>query len=72
MVEYGDAFWANNIKKKGVQSIHPLQQYQVNDRLEFNPIKVLEQKKRREDRRKKDRERAGGGSIDTRRTDDGK
>lgn len=48
MAEYGDAFWANTITEKGVQSIHPLQQYQVNDRLEFNPVKVLEQKKRRE------------------------
>lgn len=45
--EYGDAFWANKITENGVERIIPLQQRQVSNRLEFNPIKVLEMKKRR-------------------------
>lgn len=48
MALYGDAFWANTITEKGVERITPLQQYQVTDRIEFNPIKALEMKKRRE------------------------
>lgn len=45
---YGDAFWANTITENGVERIVPLQQAQVTDRIEFNPIKALELKKRRE------------------------
>lgn len=45
---YGDAFWANTVTENGVEAIKPLQQYQVTDRIEFNPIKALEMKKRRE------------------------
>lgn len=48
LAAYGDAFWANKITENGVERIIPLQQLQVTDRLEFNPIKVLEMKKRRE------------------------
>ena len=48
LATYGDAFWANKITENGVERIIPLQQLQVTDRLEFNPIKVLEVKKRRE------------------------
>ena len=48
LVTYGDAFWANKISEKGVERIIPLQQYQVTDRLEYNPIKALEMKKRKE------------------------
>ena len=45
---YGDAFWANTVTENGVERIVPLQQVQVSDRVEFNPIKALEMKKRRE------------------------
>ena len=45
---YGDAFWANRVTEKGVERIIPLQQLQVTERLEFNPVKALEIKKRRE------------------------
>ena len=45
---YGDAFWANTVTEKGVERIIPLQQVQVSERIEFNPIKALEMKKRRE------------------------
>ena len=45
---YGDAFWANTITEQGVERIIPLQQAQVSERIEFNPIKALEMKKRRE------------------------
>ena len=45
---YGDAFWANTVTEKGVERIIPLQQTQVSERIEFNPIKALEMKKRRE------------------------
>lgn len=45
---YGDAFWANTVTEKGVERIIPLQQTQVSERVEFNPIKALEMKKRRE------------------------
>lgn len=48
LVTYGDAFWANKISEKGVERIIPLQQYQVTDRLEYNPVKALEMKKRKE------------------------
>ena len=46
--KYGDAFWANTITEKGVERIVPLQQMQVLDRIEFNPIKVMEMKRKRE------------------------
>lgn len=45
---YGDAFWANRVTESGIERIIPLQQLQVSDRLEFNPVKALEMKKRRE------------------------
>lgn len=45
---YGDAFWANRVTENGIERIIPLQQLQVSDRLEFNPVKALEMKKRRE------------------------
>ena len=45
---YGDAFWSNSVSERGVERILPLQQLQVTDRIEFNPIKALEMKKRRE------------------------
>lgn len=45
---YGDAFWSNSVTERGVERILPLQQLQVTDRIEFNPIKALEAKKRRE------------------------
>ena len=45
---YGDAFWANTVTEQGVERIVPLQQVQVSERIEFNPIKALEMKKRRE------------------------
>ena len=45
---YGDAFWSNSVTERGVERILPLQQLQVTDRIEFNPIKALEMKKRRE------------------------
>lgn len=45
---YGDAFWANRVTENGVERIIPLQQLQVTERLEFNPVKALEAKKRRE------------------------
>ena len=45
---YGDAFWANTVTEHGVERIIPLQQLQVTDRIEFNPVKALEAKKRRE------------------------
>lgn len=48
LATYGDAFWANKVTENGVERIIPLQQLQVTDRLEFNPIKVLEMKKRKE------------------------
>lgn len=48
LATYGDAFWANKVTENGVERIIPLQQLQVTDRIEFNPIKVLEMKKRRE------------------------
>lgn len=48
LATYGDAFWANKVTENGIERIIPLQQLQVTDRLEFNPIKVLEMKKRRE------------------------
>ena len=48
LATYGDAFWANKISERGVERIIPLQQLQVTDRVEFNPIKVLEMKKRKE------------------------
>ena len=48
MALFGDAFWANTVTEKGVERVVPLQQYQVTDRVEFNPIKALEMKKRRE------------------------
>ena len=46
--KYGDAFWANTITERGVERIVPLQQMQVLDRIEFNPIKVMEMKRKRE------------------------
>ena len=46
--KYGDAFWANTITERGVERIVPLQQLQVLDRIEFNPIKVMEMKRKRE------------------------
>lgn len=48
MALYGDAFWANTVTENGVERVVPLQQYQITDRVEFNPIKALEMKKRRE------------------------
>lgn len=48
LATYGDAFWANKVTENGVERIIPLQQLQVTDRLEFNPVKVLEMKKRKE------------------------
>lgn len=45
---YGDAFWSNSVTERGVERILPLQQIQVTDRIEFNPVKALEMKKRRE------------------------
>lgn len=48
LATYGDAFWANKISTRGVERIIPLQQYQITDRLEFNPVKALEMKKRKE------------------------
>lgn len=45
---YGDAFWANKVTEQGVERIIPLAQNNVTDRLEFNPVKVLEQLKRRD------------------------
>lgn len=45
---YGDAFWANKVTERGVERIIPLQQLQVTDRVEFNPVKALEMKKRKE------------------------
>lgn len=45
---YGDAFWANKISDKGVERIIPLQQLQITDRIEFNPVQALESKKRHE------------------------
>jgi hypothetical protein len=45
---YGDAFWANKVTENGVERIIPLQQLQVIDRVEFNPIKALEMKKRKD------------------------
>lgn len=44
---YGDAFWSNKVTDRGVERIIPLQQLQVTDRVEFNPIKVLELQKRK-------------------------
>lgn len=46
--KYGDAFWSNSVTEKGIERILPLQQVQVTDRIEFNPVKALELKKRRE------------------------
>jgi len=48
LATFGDAFWANSISEKGVERIIPLQQLQVSNRIEFNPVKALESKKRRE------------------------
>ncbi len=48
MALYGDGFWANTVTDKGVERIVPIQQYQVTDRVEFNPIEALEMKKRKE------------------------
>lgn len=45
---YGDAFWANKVTENGIERVIPLQQLQVTDRIEFNPIKVMEAKKKRE------------------------
>lgn len=45
---YGDAFWSNSVSERGIERILPLQQIQVTDRIEFNPVKALEMKKRRE------------------------
>ena len=45
---YGDAFWANKVTDNGVERIIPLQQYQISDRLEFNPVKVMEVKNKKE------------------------
>lgn len=45
---YGDAFWANKVSDRGVERIIPLQQLDVTDRIEFNPVKVLELKKKRD------------------------
>lgn len=47
LATYGDAFWANKVSEKGVERIIPLKQLQISDRLEFNPIQVLEKEKRR-------------------------
>lgn len=44
---FGDAFWANKISDKGVERVLPLQQMQITDRIEFNPVKVLEMQKKR-------------------------
>lgn len=44
---FGDAFWANKVSDKGVERILPLQQTQISDRIEFNPVKVLEMQKKR-------------------------
>jgi len=48
LATFGDAFWANKVSDQGVERIIPMKQLQVSDRLEFNPIKALEEKKRRE------------------------
>lgn len=48
LASFGDAFWANSITDKGVEKIMPLQQRQVSDIIEFNPMKALELKKKRE------------------------
>lgn len=45
---YGDAFWANKVTDNGIERIIPLQQYQISDRLEFNPVKVMEVKNKKE------------------------
>jgi hypothetical protein len=45
---YGDAFWANKVTDNGVERIIPLQQYQISDRVEFNPVKVMEIKNKKE------------------------
>ena len=45
---YGDAFWANKVTDKGVESIYPLQQLVISDRLEFSPSKVMEKEKLRQ------------------------
>ena len=45
---YGDAFWANKVTDNGVERIIPLQQYQISDRVEFNPVKVMEVKNKKE------------------------
>lgn len=48
LASFGDAFWANSISDKGVEKIMPLQQKQVSDIIEFNPMKALELKKKRQ------------------------
>ena len=47
LAAYGDAFWANKVTDKGIESIYPLQQLVISDRLEFSPSKVLEKEKLR-------------------------
>lgn len=48
LATFGDAFWANKVSDKGIERIIPMKQLQISDRLEFNPVKALEEKKRRE------------------------
>lgn len=48
LATYGDAFWANKVSDNGIERIIPMKQLQVSNRLEFNPIDALEEKKRRE------------------------
>ena len=47
MASFGDAFWANSVSDKGIEKIIPMQQKQVTDIIEFNPMKALELKKKR-------------------------
>lgn len=47
MASFGDAFWANSVSDKGIEKIIPMQQKQVTEIIEFNPIKALELKKKR-------------------------
>lgn len=48
LVIYGDAFWSLKISEHGIENIIPLKQMAVTDRIEFDPVSVLNLKKQKQ------------------------